>query len=212
MNPNENSQPSRVDAVWKHIVGMFGGDAVERKYGKLPPDEWKAMLSRLKPFEIDRGVRRLAYSGKAHVPTLPEFTHLCRAVADDAIEEGIQRPALPNPDAFQGDGWDIAGNMRLLKHITTVLAAKSNAFGQVPEIQREYQKGKFHRLTSEPSAQQVKTTAVLVAYKKAWSQDMREWGVDEVTGEMIQPPMAEQDAAWNSCMARAAAEIAGILA
>lgn len=211
MTPNENSQPSRVDAVWKHMVGMFGGDAVERKYGKLPPAEWKVMISRLKEFEVDRGIRRLAYSGKPHVPSLPEFTKLCRAVADDEHDDGPQRAALPNPDTFAGDGWDIAGNMRLLKHITTALAAQSNALGEVPEIQREYKNGQFVRLKSVPSAQQVETTAILVAYKKAWSQDMREWGVNETTGEMIQPPMPAQDAAWNSCMQRARADIAEVL-
>jgi hypothetical protein len=196
------------------MVGMFGGDAVERKYGKLPPAEWTAMLSRLKPFEVDRGIRRLAYSGKAHVPTLPEFTHLCRAVADDSIEEGIQRPALPNPDAFVGDEWDIEANQRLLKHITTILAGKANAnaLGEVPKIQREYVKGKFLRLKSVPSPQQVETTAVLVAYKKAWAQDMREWGLDSSTGEVMKPTTAEREAAWKGCMQRAQAEIARILA
>lgn len=207
-----NSEPSRANQIWTRFAGMFGADALERKFGKSPPPEWNAMLSRLNPFEVDRGLRRLAYGGKPHVPSLPEFTKLCRMVSDDEVDEGPRRAALSNPDAFQGDGWDIAGNMRLLKHITTALAAKSNAFGVVPEIQREYKNGQFSRLMSVPSAQQVQTTAVLVAYKKAWSQDMREYGVDQITGEMIQPPMAEQDAAWNSCMTRAATEIAGILA
>lgn len=212
MNPNENSQPSRADAVWKHMVGMFGGDAVERKYGKLPPAEWKAMVSRLKEFEIDRGIRRLAYSGKPHVPSLPEFTKLCRMVADDEVDEGPQRIALPNPDAFTGDEWDIESNQRLLKHITTLLAKKANAMGEVPKIQREYVKGKFVALKSVPSAQQIETTAVLVAYKKAWAQDMREWGVDEATGEVLKPTTAERETTWNSCMQRAMAEIAGLLA
>lgn len=194
------------------MVGMFGGDAVERKYGKLPPAEWKVMLGRLKEFEVDRGIRRLAYSGKAHVPTLPEFTHLCRAVGDDSIEEGIQRPALPNPDTFTGDEWDIEANQRLLKHITTTLAAKSSALGEVPGMQREYRNGKFFRLMSVPSAQQVKTTAVLVSYKKAWAQDMREWGVDKTTGEVVKPTTAERESTWSSCMKRAQAGIAEILA
>lgn len=212
MNPNENSQPSRVDAVWKHMVGMFGGDAVERKYGKLPPPEWKVMLSRLNQFEVDRGVRRLAYSGKPHVPSLPEFTKLCRAVAEDELDEGPHRAALPNPDAFTGDEWDIEANQRLLKHITTTLATKANAMGEVPKIQREYVNGKFSALKSVPSPQQIQTTAVLVGYKKAWAQDMREWGVDTTTGEVLKPTTAEREKAWNSGMQRAMAEIAGMLA
>lgn len=206
-----NSEPSRANQIWTRFAGMFGADALERKFGKSPPPEWNVMLSRLKEFEIDRGVRRLAYSGKSHVPSLPEFTKLCRMVADDDVDEGPRKLALPNPDAFVGDGWDIAGNMRLLKHITTTLAAKSNAFGVVPEMQREYVNGKFVRLKSVPSPQQVQATGILVGYKKAWSQDMREWGTNETTGEMIQPSMPEQDAAWNSCMGRAATEIKQLL-
>ena len=162
--------------------------------------------------EVDRGIRRLAYSGKPHVPSLPEFTKLCRAVGDDDVDEGPQRPALPNPDAFVGDEWDIESNQRLLKHITTVLAKKSNAMGEVPKIQREYVKGKFSGLKSIPSPQQVETTAVLVAYKKAWAQDMREWGLDEATGEVLKPATAERETTWNSCMQRAMAEITGLLA
>lgn len=212
MNPNENSQPSRADAVWKHMVGMFGGDAVERKYGKLPPAEWKAMVSRLNPFEIDRGIRRLAYSGKPHVPSLPEFTKLCRTIADDDLDEGPRRAALPNPEAFTGDEWDIEANQRLLKHITTVVAKKCDVMGEVPKIQREYMNGKFSGLKSVPSAQQVQTTAVLVAYKKAWAQDMREWGVDEATGEVLKPTIPERETAWNSCMQRAMADVAKVLA
>src|SRR5581483_9576020 len=122
-----NTQPSRASEIWKRFAGMFGADALERKFGKTPPPEWHVMLSRLKDFEVDRGVRRLAYSGKNHVPSLPEFTKLCRMVADDTVDEGPQRLALPNPDTFQGDGWDISGNVRLLKFITTLLARNSKA-------------------------------------------------------------------------------------
>jgi hypothetical protein len=212
MNPSSNAH-SRASEIWERFGGMFGADAVERKFGLTPPDEWKAMLSRLKDFEIDRGVRRLAYSGKAHVPSLPEFTRLCRAVGDDSIEDGPQRIALPNPEAFQGDGWDIGGNLRLLKHITTILSAKANALGEVPQMQvKRDPQGRPLHLMSAPSPQQRQTTAILLSYKQAWSQDMREWKVDEATGEVIAPTLAEQEAAWNGCMQRAMADIAKALA
>lgn len=206
-----NSEPSRANQIWTRFAGMFGADALERKFGKSPPPEWNVMLSRLKEFEIDRGVRRLAYSGKSHVPSLPEFTKLCRMVADDDVDEGPQRLALPNPDAFVGDEWDIESNQRLLKHITTVLAKKADVMGEIPKIQREYVKGKFSGLKSVPSAQQIQTTAVLVAYKKAWAQDMREWGVDKATGEVLKPTTAERETTWNSCMQRAMTEIKQLL-
>lgn len=206
-----NSEPSRANQIWTRFAGMFGADALERKFGKSPPPEWSAMVSRLTGFEIDRGIRRLAYSGKPHVPSLPEFTKLCRMVGDDALEEGPKRNALPNPDTWVGDVWDVASNRRLLKHITTVLSIKADAFGTVPEMQREYRNGQFFRLVSVPSPLQVKTTGVLLGYKKAWCQDMREF-VEETTGEIGRPTMAEQNRTWNACMQRAMIEIAEILA
>lgn len=190
MNPNENSQPSRVDAVWKHMVGMFGGDAVERKYGKLPPDEWKAMISRLNGIEVDRGLRRLAYSGKPHVPSLPEFTKLCRTVADDGIEEGPRPIALPSPDSGKFDGWDITGNNRFMNYVKTRLANHPRAWG-VPG-----------------STKQAEATRIAVAYKNAWACDMREGGIlDPATGEFTQPPRDVQDRTWIDAMGRAEADI-----
>ena len=166
------------------------------------------MLSRLKDFEIDRGVRRLAYSGKAHVPSLPEFTKLCRMVGDDSVDEGPQRLALPSPDTFVGDQWDLIANQRLLKFITTTVSAKSNALGEVPEMQVERApNGKPLRLKSVPSAQQVIATGILTGYKKAWAQDMREASVDPNTGEVLRVPVTEQENSWNECMRRAMAEV-----
>lgn len=190
---------------------MFGADALERKFGKTPPPEWQVMLSRLKDYEIDRGVRRLAYSGKPHVPSLPEFTRLCRMLADDSVDEGPQKIALPSPSAFAGDLWDSTSNLRLLKHITTVVAAKSDALGAVPAMQFEYRDGKRIGLNSVPSTQQRQCTEILVGYKKAWAQDMREH-VDSETGEIGHPTLAEQDRTWNDVMARAMAEIAQVIA
>lgn len=197
-----NLEPSRANEIWKRFAGMFGADALERKFGKTPPPEWSVMLSRLKDYEIDRGVRRLAYSGKPHVPSLPEFTRLCRMLADDSVDEGPQRIALPPQSAFAGDQWDSTSNLRLLKHITTVLAAKSDALGVVPTMQYEFRDGKRIGLKSVPSGQQQSCTEILVAYKKAWAQDMREY-VDPDTGEIGRPPLAEQDRTWKGVMARA---------
>jgi len=204
MNPN--SEPSRASEIWKRFAGMFGADALERKFGKTPPPEWSVMLSRLKDYEIDRGVRRLAYSGKPHVPSLPEFTRLCRMLADDSVDEGPQRVALPPPSAFAGDQWDSTSNLRLLKHITTALAAKSDALGVVPVMQYEFRDGKRIGLKSVPSGQQQRCTEILVAYKKAWAQDMREH-VDLETGEIGRPPLVEQNRTWAAVMARAMEEI-----
>lgn len=185
-----NSEPSRANQIWTRFAGMFGADALERKFGKSPPPEWTAMLSRLNPFEVDRGLRRLAYSGKPHVPSLPEFTKLCRAVADDGVEEGPRPIALAAPAAGNFDGWAITSNNRFLKYITKRLTAHPRAWG-VPG-----------------SAQQAEATQIAVAYKNAWAQDMREAGlVDTTTGELTQALREQQDASWISCMGRAEADI-----
>jgi hypothetical protein len=201
-----NNQADRATAVWDRLLGLFG-EALLRKFGAEHPQEWETGIGYLTDAQVDRGFRRLVFGWKGAPPSLPEFVRVCRSIGDEDIDEGPQPLALPNPDKFQCDGWDIAGNMRLLKHITTTLAAKSDALGQVPEMQREYRHGKFFRLLSVPSPQQVQTTAILVAYKKAWSQDMREWGVDAETGELLKPTLAQQDEAWSSCMERAMIEI-----
>lgn len=190
MNPNENSPQSRANVVWTRFVGMFGGDSVERKYGKTPPPEWIAMLSRLKQFEVDRGLRRLAYNGDENVPSLPKFTKLCRTVTDDGIEEGPRPIALAAPAAGNFDGWAITSNNRFLKYVTNRLSAHPRAWG-VPG-----------------SAQQAEATRIAVAYKNAWAQDMREAGlVDTTTGELTRALRQQQDASWISCMGRVEADI-----
>src|SRR3954468_12717023 len=80
---NQTSQQSAATEVWRRLIGMFGADAVERKFGREIPAEWTAMCSRLNEFQIHRGIRQLAYSGKAHVPSLPEFVKLCRDAEHD---------------------------------------------------------------------------------------------------------------------------------
>src|SRR5690242_2201836 len=129
MSLNENS-PSPASEVWRRFVGMFGGDAVERKYGKSIPPEWTAMLGRLKQFEIDRGIRRLAYSGKQHVPALPEFVKLCRTIGGDDLDEGPQKfRALPAPNG-EADRWAIAANMHFLGYITRRFEHDARAWGR----------------------------------------------------------------------------------
>jgi hypothetical protein len=173
---------------------MFGADSVERKYGAKPPEEWVAMLTRLKDRELDRGIRRLAYSGKAHVPSLPEFTRMCRAVGDDGIEEGPRPIALPNPDDGKFDGWAVTANNRFWKYITKRLTDHPLAWG------------------AAGSTKHADATRIAVGYKNAWAQDMREGGtLDKATGELAHPSTDVQNSAWAECMRRAEADIsAGI--
>lgn len=198
-------EPSRASEIWKHFAGMFGADAVERKFGRTPPPEWEVMLRRLKDYEIDRGVKRLAYSGKAHVPTLPEFARMCREIGGE-YDEGPKRIALPPPSTFSGDAYETAANQRLLKFITTLLAKDSKALGQVLPRKRVSVNDKFSHFEPQASQEQTETTGILVAYKKAWAQDMREW-FDESTGEIGRAPIEEQERTWNATMERAMSDI-----
>lgn len=194
MNPKETPSHLRANQVWARFVGMFGGPAVERKYGLTPPPEWVAMMGRLNDFQIDRGIRRLAYNGAKDVPSLPQFTSLCRAVGNDEYDEGPQRLALPPPDTRKFDGCDLAGNFRLLNYVKTRLAKEPRAWG------------------APGSAQLIEATQIAVRYKNAWAQDMRELKLaDPETGELSQYTMVEQDAYWNEGMRRAESEIVMLL-
>lgn len=188
MTPDSNK--SRASEVWRRFTGMFGGDAVQRKFGKDIPPEWTSVLSKLKDFELERGMRRLVHSGRDNVPSLPAFTKLCRTIQDDGVDEGPRPLALPNPDNFKGDKWDIASNLRLMSYIMRHVVEKTRFFG------------------APNSAEMKAKTDVLVAAKKRWAALMRDWDIDRETGEIIEPLIADQDESWRGAMESAEAEIA----
>lgn len=110
-------RPDRAAALWRRLSGMFGPDAIARKFGATPPPEWAAMIARLNDFELERGVRRLVYSGRAHVPTLPEFLRLCRAVEDEADHTGPKAQLTALPAEAPVSKWQVLGNQHLLAHV-----------------------------------------------------------------------------------------------
>lgn len=193
------------------MSGLFGGDALERKFGAQPPVEWHALLGKLKDYEVDRGLRRLAYSGKAHVPSLPEFVKLCRMVGGDEVDEGPKLIALPPQDGFTGDKWDMGGNLHLLGHITRAMKVDPRCYGPIKPFTFRWLKDE-QRMENPASEQQAVSTRILLRYKHAWATDMREWGVDEITGEVIEPSPEQQKTAWDDCMRMAEAEIAHLSA
>jgi hypothetical protein len=76
------------------------------------------MVGRMNDFELQRGMRRLVASGKAHVPTLPEFVKLCRSVGDDSEFGGAKAAnALPAPPPAITDVWGSAANTHLLGYV-----------------------------------------------------------------------------------------------
>lgn len=85
----------------------------------------------------------------------------------------------PVNDGWVGDRWDIRANRALLAFILHKIGTLGVAW----------------------SAQQKRAVGILIGYKKAWAQDMREW-----EGE---PSHAEQAHNWRECMKRAQAQIGG---
>jgi hypothetical protein len=175
-----SSPQSPAIEVWRRFSGMFGADALERKFGREIPDEWTAMLSKLNGHQIQRGVRQLAYSGKQHVPSLPEFVKLCRDAEHD-IRPPVAHPALAAPE---WDRWLLAGNRRLMRYVTTKIPADPQRYG--------------HR--DEPQfAARINT---LVAMKNRWVEVMQQSaGPDGV-------PPDEQNQCWAECMRTAETTIA----
>ena len=107
---------SRADIVWRHLAQMFGGDSLARKFGEAPPEDWARLLGRLSEHELSRGLRRLAGSGRAHVPTLPEFLRMCREVGGDYADDA--QKALPSPASMRGEPKQFADNERDFPSVT----------------------------------------------------------------------------------------------
>jgi hypothetical protein len=180
----------RAKAVWDKLLGFFG-DGLLRKFGEEPPAEWEEAIAELNDFQLRRGFKRLTFGWKGGVPNLPDFVRFCRAIGDDAPDDGpTQRAPLPAIEGPKVDGWDIAGNNRFLKYIGHRLTEMPRAWG------------------FPASAAQMEATRIAVSYKNAWAQDMRETdAMDTATGEIVRAPKEFQDRMWAECMRRAEADI-----
>jgi hypothetical protein len=184
-----NNNDDRATAIWDRMLGIFG-DALLRKFGPTPPTEWVGVIRKVTDPQIERGMNRLVFGWKGGPPNLPDFVRLCRMIGDDAPDDGSEKPlALPNPGKSHGDKWEIAANLRLMAYLMRQVQAKTRVFGapHSPEMKR--------------------ATDILVAHKKRWAALMRDWDVDRETGEMIDPPMVDQDASWKGLIESAEAEI-----
>lgn len=141
----------RADSLWRRFAGMFGAEALARKYGDSPPPEWRVSLDRLKDFELERGMRRLVYSGKPHIPSLPEFLRLCREVGGDDHASADARQMPPSRQLAQQPvpRWSEQANIHLLGHISR--QARKRVYYATQEL-------------IQP----------LIEAKNAWAEDMRE--------------------------------------
>ena len=165
--------------VWDRLLGCFG-EGLLRKFGATPNQEWTAAIDMLDDRQIERGLRRIVFGWKGGPPNLPDFMRLCRTIGDVGIEEGPEpRWALPAPDDYAGDSWDMAANKYLLGHIATRLSEKPGCYG------------------AQNSVEMRAAVAKLLAAKNAWAADMRDLAVN---GEV---PPSTQKAVWYDLISTA---------
>jgi hypothetical protein len=87
----------RTSRLWERLKGLFGADAVSRKFGAVAPAEWAAALRSLRDFEIDRGIARLTRGSAKSPPALPEFMRLCRDPESGGAASADGAPPIGNP-------------------------------------------------------------------------------------------------------------------
>lgn len=188
--------------MWGRLLGCFG-DQLLRKFGGEPPEEWVAGLSMCTAAQHERGLRRVVFGWKGAPPSLPDFMRLCRSVGTDDFDEGPSPAlALPNPDTWEGDVWDIAGNNFLRGHIAKQLSADPRHYGR-PATSPVMQATKHEtNPNADASPEFIANVGRLVAAKIAWAADMRDI---QVNGEV---PSAVQIAVWKDYFQRAEAQVA----
>lgn len=145
---SDDSSPTA--ELWRRFGGMFGADALERKFGRSIPSEWRGVADRMPHVELERGVRRLVHSGRAHIPSLPEFVKLCKTIGDDQAFGGQKYapPLLSGPPDVT-DNWVAAANRHLM--------------AEVYRNPRRFASSDCDHIT-----------AVLVRWKNEWARLMRE--------------------------------------
>lgn len=162
---------TKADALWRRFAGIFGGESLARKYGDEPPREWVEMCWRLNDFQLERGLRRVVYSGLRAPPSLPEFVRLCRDSGGvGEIDEG-PRETLAQLAAPVWDPWLLEGNKHLLNYILRNIAI-SKRYAPDSRYVPSLRSAKSGPLSIGPPNH--KMTGFLVAAKNAWVRDMQE--------------------------------------
>lgn len=170
---------TKAQLLWQTFAENFGGEALSKKFGDIPPPAWVAMVEAMPDYKLKRGVHRIKHSGMDHLPTLPAFVKLCE---DMDRYDGDDLPVIgPDPDAPKlapraWGKWDMEANHQLLRYVRTQCAA--------------------HPLRYTPEA-----TRRLVAAKNAWAEDM----VADDTGDGV--PAGRQLDTFLEVMAAAEADI-----
>lgn len=171
---------SRIDMVWRHMAQMFGADALQRKFGDTPPDDWKQFINRLSDYELKRGLRRMVNGGKSFPPSLPEFLKMAHEVGGDYPSDERYNPkqiAAPVRDSGL-DKWHGMAGLKLMGYISRC-AGKGEYFDE-------------------------QTTRPLVDAKNLWVEEMYE---HHCKGTM---PPDNGKQLWADCFAKAKLSIAYI--
>lgn len=184
-------------------MGCFG-EALLRKFGAEPPQEWTDALRGLAMGQLERGMRRVVFGWKGGPPSLPDFIRLCRTVGTDEFDEGeSDRQRLPAPDSFNGDAWTMAANRYLLGHIATRMSQNPKFYGQPASYkamrarQDELDLLGLDKHNLDASPVFIENVHALVAAKNAWADDMRDLAVDGGV------PVETQKAVWRDWIGRA---------
>lgn len=187
-------------AIWGRLLGCFG-DALLRKYGAEPPQEWVGALGMLTAIQHERGLRRLVFGWKGGPPSLPDFMRLCRTIGADEFDEGQpDQPRLPAPDSFTGDNWDMAANRYLMGHIAKRIAENPEFYGKAASYRAmqadddDLRQLGLDKHNLDASGEFVDNAAKLVVAKNAWAADMRDLAVN---GSV---PPSTQKAVWYDLM------------
>lgn len=165
---------SKTQQLWSRLAGLFGADALSRKFGDSPPEEWIAVVERMNDYQLARGMRRLIHGGRDGVPTLPAFVKLCEDPGGvGEFNEGPRPSVVQIEDTREWDIWLTQGNRHLLNYIREF----------TPRHPRRYAGAK--------------ETEVLVSHKNAWVRDMQDAAGDEGV------PIDAGKAWWQDSMRKA---------
>jgi hypothetical protein len=189
--------------VWDRLLGCFG-DALLRKFGASPPQEWTGAIAHLQDPQIERGMRRLLFGWKGGPPSLPDFMRLCRTIGTDEFDEADSGlPKLAHDDSFAGDAWDMVANRYLMGHIATLMKKNPKCFGRPASVKlmqaplKDLQDLGIDPHYLDASGELVENVKRLIAAKNAWAVDMRDIAVNGAV------PPENQKTIWRDYMQRA---------
>jgi hypothetical protein len=78
----------QVRQVWKRFGGWYGADALERKFGLAPPDDWVESIDKIERSKLEQIMSDVRAKYPTWMPSLPEFEQLVRQANKPVYHEG----------------------------------------------------------------------------------------------------------------------------